>query len=291
MAVLNLYSDNPKDGTTTFDKIRFYEATDSSGTGATLIQTSSIDTTTITLIDPGFTKYTYPSGDTAKFYASTFYDSTNLIETDKSTYEQGGEDRWDTLFKNSMQDTTSTVWTAADRLRFKEDALEALYPDLFRITVDTSLTIDLTSGAEQYERTVPYGIIEISEIGIGDVDNTTSRFKVVSSSNWKVEGNLIHFKSLAGFSDGETIRLVCSKKFQSVGEVPKKWDGMIMDHLRMNAYIKLADDYPRFLTYARMQGGTKVSFENLRVHAREFERKFKDRKAEFAETMMPSNTI
>jgi len=291
MAVLKLYSDNPKDGTTSFDKVRFYEATDSDGTGATLLATVDIDTATITPIDPGFTVYSHTSGDTAKFYASTWYNSTSTLETEKSDYEQGDQDRWDTMFKNSLQDTASAVWSAADRKRFKEDALEALFPDLYRIAIDTSLSIDLTTDAEEYEYTLPSGIIDVSEVGVGDVDNITTRFKVVSAQNWTLEANVLHFKKLSQFADAEAIRLLCSKKFQAVGEVPKKWDSMIMDHLRMNAYIKLADDYPRFLTYSRLQGGTKVSFENLRVHAREFERKFRDRKSEFAETMLPTTTI
>jgi hypothetical protein len=42
----------------------------------------------------------------------------------------------------------------------------------------------------------------------------------------------------------------------------------------MQAYLDLADDFPRFKEWAQLQEGSKVSFENLRVHAREFERKF-----------------
>ena len=290
MAVIRLYSDNPKDGTTTFDQVEFYEADDSDGSNATLLSTEDIDTSGINPLDSGFTHYLCIFGDTDKYYASKWKQSSSGDKTSYSTWVQGGQDRWDEMFMNELQDTASAVWSSTDRQFFKEKALEALFPELFRIVIDTSLSIDKTSGAEEYTYTVPEGIMEITEVGIGDVDNITTQFKVVHPDNWKFERNLLHFNSLAGFSDDEAIRLVAGKKFMEVGEVPKKYDPLVMDHLRMSAYIKLADDFPRFLKWGKLQKGTKVSFENLRVHAREFERKFREERERLHELMMGALT-
>jgi hypothetical protein len=287
MSIIKLYSKNPSDGTTTFDQVRFYEATDSSGTGATLITAVDIDATTTSQIDSGYTTNTYSSGDTAKYYASTYYDSTTLIETDYSDWVQGGQDRWDTKFMTEMDDSSSEVWSIALRSEFKKDALNALYPDFFREVIDTSLTIQNEAGNQQFVYTVPFGIFSISEVGIGNVDtvsSTSSRnFVQVKNDYWTFEKNKLHFHTLAGLNHGDTIRLIANQKFLSVGEVPEYLDSLALLHMKMDAYAKLADDFPRFKTWARLQKGTRVSFENLRVHAREFERKFKEMKAELKE--------
>jgi len=286
MAVLKLYANNPNDGTTTFDKIKWYEATDSSGTGATALQSggsdveTDIDTTTAEPIHPGFTTYTYYSGNTAKYYASTWYNSSTTAETGYSDWVQGGLDRWDTKFMQEMEDGSGTVWDSDTREEFKTNTLEELWPDFYRNVIDTSLTIENESNSVTYEYTVPYGIFQISEVGVGTVNTTSSSssrdFEKVKHDYWTFERNKLHFHNMSGLNDGETIRLIGQKKFLSVGEVPEHLDPMCMLDLKKQAYLYLADDFPRFKKWSRMQEGTKVSFENLRVHAREFERKFND---------------
>lgn len=281
MAIIKLYSDNPKDGSTSFDKIRFYEANDNTGAAASLVATVSIDSTTVTPLNPGYTTYVHNTGSLTKYYASTYYNSTTLNESSYSTWVLGGTDRWDTMFMSEMQDTSSTVWTATDRASFKKKALEALYPDFFRNVIDTSISAVNSSPNITYTYTVPFGIFSISEVGYGNL-NTTSivsrSFKVVKREYWKFEKNVLHFDPLPPFSNGDTIRLVAQKKYIEIGEVPEYLDPLVMEHMRMSAYIKMADDFPRFLTWSKLQQGTKVSFENLRVHAREFERRFTDMK-------------
>ena len=289
MAILKLYAENPKDGTSTFSHVEFYEANDGNGSGATLLSTEAIDVTNLSPIDPGFTSYTHTSGSTAKYYATKYKNSSGNT-TDYSDWVLGGQDRWDEMFKQELADTAEAVWSSTDRAYFKEKALEALFPELQRIVIDNSLTIDKTAGAEEYTYSIPSGVVEIFEVGVGDVDNVDSTFKIVVSDNWKVEQNKLHFLSLASIDDALPIRLVVSKKFLEVGEVPSKYDPLVMNHLRMSAYIRLADDFPRFKEWAKLQQGTKVSFENLRVHAREFERKFKDDLAKKAEVLMASLT-
>jgi hypothetical protein len=284
--IIKLSVKNPDDGTTTFDQIRFYEADDSSGSGASLLNTSDVDTVNITPVDPGNTTYSHTTGSTSKYYAARYYNSSSGNISDYTTWTLGGEDRWDIMFENELQDTANAVWTAADLKRYKKRALNALYPDLYRIVIDTSLTMDLTSGAEEYEYTLPFGVFDVSEVGTGDVDNIDSTFKVTANDNWKVENNILHFTNISEYSDGDTIRLVAAKKFLSVGEVPEIYDELVMYHLRMSAYLRLADDYPRYLTFAKLQKGTAVSFENLRVHAREFERKFEEGKARMSGVML-----
>lgn len=291
MSFIKLYAKNPKDGTDTFDKVRFYEATDNAGTGATLLQAVDIATTNISPIDVGNTSYTYPTGSTSKYYASTLYDSVLDVETDYSTWVQGGQDRWDLKFSEELNDSDGEVWDSDLRERFKEDALNALYPDFFREVIDESLTIANENDNQQYTYTVPMGIFAISEVGIGetDTDSTNTRdFTQVKNDYWTFEKNKLHFHSLSGLTHGYPIRLIASKKYLSVGEVPDYLDQLAITHMRMSAYTRLADDYPRFQTWARLQQGTKVSFENLRVHAREFERKFKELKAEVKDNQYSS---
>jgi hypothetical protein len=289
MAVIKLYSDNPKDGTTTFDKVRFYEANDINGTGATLIATVDIDTSNVNVVDSGFTSRVYNGGSTSKFYASSWYNSGNGIETDKSDYVQGGQDRMDTRFMNELQDTPSAVWTSGDRQRFKEAVLEALYPDFFYDTIDTSLSITNNSTNRYFQYTLPFGIFNISEVGIGKLnDQANQPFKIVLSDYWVIDQNKLIFRTLDGLANGYQIRLVCSKKYLEIGEVPTRLDPLMMYHLRMNAYLKLADDYPRFLTWARLQKGTKVTFESLRVHAKNFENMFNTEKEKMKDLLRSS---
>lgn len=273
---------NPNDGTTTFDQVKFYEATDSSGTGSTLLTTVSISTTYRYQINPGFTAYTYTSGSTSKYYAAKYYNSTSGILSDYTTWTLGGLDRWDTMFMNDLADTSSAVWSATDRALYKQWALEALYPDIHHEVIDTSLTLD-NDTSPSYTYSVPYGIFMITEVGVGDVDNSTSTFVTLHPDNWRFEGGKLHLLSIPSSESSATIRLIGRKKYLEVGEVPERFDSFILYHLKMSAYLKLADDFPRFKTWAQLQEGTKVSFENLRVHAREFERKFKEGKAEVRE--------
>jgi len=287
MAIIKMSVPNPLDGTTSFDKVRFYEATDSSGTGATLLSTETIDTSYRNQIDPGYTSYTYTSGYTTRYYAAKYYNSVNNNTTDYTTWTLGGKDRWDTMFETSMDDSANAVWSQETLATFKKWALEALYPDLYRQIIDTSLTLDYDS-TPSYTYTLPYGVFHVSEVGVGDVQNLTSSFKIVHSDNWTVENSTLHFKSLSGLPDQGTIRLIAHKKFLEVGEVPERYDHFVLYHMKMNAYLYLADDFPRFKEWARLQEGTKVSFENLRVHAREFERKFESGKAEVRELNYPA---
>lgn len=292
MSIIKLFSKNPIDGVTTFDKIRFYEATDSSGTGATLIATIAINTANISQIDQGNSEYTFSSGSITKYYASTFYDSTTDVETDYSDWMLGGQDRWDDKFKSEMDDSSGVVWSSSLREEFKKDALNALYPDFFREVIDETLSIQNESDSQTYVYTVPFGIFNVSEVGIGNTDTTSSTsvrdFRTLKHDYWTFEKNKLHIHSLSGLDDGETIRLIASKKYVTVGEVPEHLDALIMLHMKMNAYLNLADDYPRFQTWGRLQTGTKVSFENLRVHAREFERKFREMKAELKQNSYSS---
>lgn len=279
MAVIKHYSDNPKDGLTTFDKVRFYSATDSSGTGATLIGTEDIDVTTTSPISPGYTTYVDTAGNLTKYYASAWYDSTTATESTKSDYVLAGQDRWDTMFQNEMQDTDGVVWSTADRKLFKAKALEALFPDFYRQIIDETLTVVNSGTTVTYIYTVPFGIFSISEVGYGDINQTSTvnrDFKTIKPAYWKFEKNQLRFESLPPWQDGDSIRLVGLKKYLSIGEVPTYLDPLVMEHLRMSAYTKMADDYPRFLKWSQLQQGTRVSFENLRVHAREFERRFND---------------
>lgn len=288
MAIIKISAPNPNDGTTTFDSVRFYEATDSSGTGASLLSTSTIDTTLRQQIDPGITTYTYTSGSTTKYYAAKYYNSSSGISSDYTTWVLGGKDRWDTMFENDLGDTSNAVWTQADIARYKGWALEALYPDLYRQVIDTSLTLD-NDTSPSYTYTVPFGIFHISEVGVGDVQNSTSTFTILHPDNWTFENSTLHLKSVPSSESSATIRLIAHKKYLEVGEVPERFDRFVNYHLRMSAYLRLADDFPRFKKWAQLQEGTKVSFENLRVHAREFERKFVEGKAEVRELLFPSH--
>jgi len=292
MSVIKLYSENPKDGTDTFNVVHFYEADDNVGTGSNLIVTVDIDLSTINPTSPGFTSKVYPTGSTSKYYASTWYSSITLSETQKSDWVLGGTDRWDSRFMNELKDTAGAVWDSTTRAYFKDSALESLYPQFTLETVDTSLTVVNNSTTQTKTYTVPFGIFHISEVGIGDPDDETNYpFAVVNPDNWQFEKNLLRFNSLSGMNDGYPLRLVCAKKYTEVGEVPQKLDQVVLLHMKMDAYLNLADDYPRFLTWAKLQAGTKVSFENLRVHAREFERKFEKEKDRLADMFSSEQRI
>lgn len=287
MSVIKISMPNPNDGTTTFNQVKFYEADDADGTNASNINTSAIDTTYRQQIDPGFTTYTYTTGSTSKYYAASYYNSSSAVESDKTDYVLGGKDRWDSMFENEMDDTANAVWAQADIARFKKWALEALYPSLFRQVIDTSLTLDNDS-APSYTYDLPFGIFNVSEVAVGDIDNSTSTFKVIRPDKWSIENGKLHFYSIPASESSATIRLIASKKYLEVGEVPERYDRIAMHHMKMSAYMNMSEDFPRFKTWAQLQEGTKVSFENLRVQAREFERKFRVELAEVADNLYPT---
>lgn len=292
MAVVKIYSTNPTDRISTFDKTRFYEATDNVGTGKTLIETDDIDLTNSDLLNPGFTALIYTTGSLSKYYGASWYNSISGAETNPSSWVQGGQSRWDTQFMNEMKDTTSTIWSATDRETFKKATVEALYPDLYRQVIDTSLLIVNNDTNQTYQYTVPFGIFAISEIGVGNVDKTSivdRDFKQLQSNDWKFEGNTIKLESLSGLTDGDKIRLVASKKYLDVGEVPERLDFLAMLYMRMSAFLQMADDYPRYKKWAQLQVGSKVSFAELRVHAREYERKFNEQKARVRDLTLASS--
>lgn len=292
MSVIKLFTENPKDGITSFDQIKFYEATDALGTGATAIATVNIDLSALNPTSPGFTSYIFVTGSTSRYYASTWYNSITATETDKSPWVLGGTDRWDTRFMNELDDTAGAVWDATTRGYFKDSALESLYPEFSYETIDTSLVVVNDSTTQTKSYAVPFGIYHISEVGIGNPNNElTYPFVVVTPGNWQFEKNQLRFNDLAGLTDDFPIRLVCAKKYTEVGEVPEKLDQIAILHMKMDAYLYLADDFPRFKTWAKLQAGTKVSFENLRVHAREFERKFEKEKKRLADMMASEERI
>ena len=287
MSIIKSTVFNTNDGTTTFTEVMFYEATDNACTGATLLSTVALDTAGRYQIDPGVTSYTYTSGSTAKFYAAKFSNPTTGILSDFTTWVQGGKDRWDTMFENDLGDSANAVWTAADIARYKQWALDALYPDLYRQVIDTTLTLD-NDDTPSYTYTLPFGIFSVSEVGIGDIQNSTSMFNIIHPDNWTIENSTLHFKQIPSSESSAVIRLIAHKKFMDVGEVPERFDRFVIYHLRMSAYLRLADDFPRFKKWSQYQEGSKVSFENLRVHAREFERKFMEGKAEVRELLYSS---
>lgn len=288
MAVIKISVPNPLDGTTSYNQIRTYEATDSSGTGATLVATVSIDTTTQTAIDPGFTTITYTSGATTKYYAMSYYNSTSTLETGYSDWVLGGQDRWDEMFKKELDDEAGTVWSTETRARFKRHALEALHPGLFRKVIDTSLVID-NDNNPTYTYPLPFGILDVSAVGIGDVNNATSTYQELRRDYWRVEDRTLHLFNIPATESGATIRLLATKKYLEVGEVPERYDEFVLYHLLMSAYTYLSHDFPRFKKWSKLQKGTGVSFENLRVQAREFERKFLDWKNRNAELGYPTD--
>lgn len=291
MSILKHYADNPSDGNTTFNKVRFYRANDALGTGATLIGTSDIDLTTVTPLNPGFTSYNDLAGDLTKYYSATWYDSVSGAESDHSDYVLGGQDRLDTRFMDEMQDNEEEVFSANDRERFKIDAIQALYPDFFRNVIDTSLSVVNLAPDVTYIYTVPFGIFSISEVGYGNLNTTSTEnrnFKLVKTEYWKFEKNQLRFDQLPPWNNNDPIRLVAQKKYLDIGEIPVYLDSLLILHMQMSAYLKLASDFPRFLKWGQLQQGSKVSFENLRVHAREYERKFTDLKKQLKDASLAS---
>jgi len=279
MSVIKLYSDNPDNGIDSFDKIRFYEATDNDGTGATLIATVAINIANVNPIDPGFTSTPYTSGSTTKYYASTWYNSITGAETDKSDWILGGTDRWDTMFRLLMKDTAKTVWADADLAEFKRNAIEALYPEFFYESIDTSLTVVNNSTTKTKSYSLPLGIFNISEVGVGNPnDEDNYPFGIVVASNWNIEQNKLVFGSLSDLTDGYPIRLICSRKYYDVGQVPARLDSLIMLHLRKSAYMQMVDDYPRFLNWSRLQKGTRVTFEGLKLLVNQYDNMFQKEK-------------
>lgn len=290
--VTRLYAENPKNLTDDFSHVKFYDATDSSGSGKALLATVAIDTSNTNPIDSGFTSYLHNTGDNTKYVSASYYynDGATSRETRTSEWVLQGQDRWDTMFKNEMQDSAEAVWDATDRQYFKERALEALFPDFFFEKIDTSLTVDNNSSSQTYQYTLPQGFFYIAEVGIGRPNSqSVQKFVIVTPDNWKVEQNKLMFASLSGLTDDYDIRLVGSKKYMEVGEVPVRLDSLIMIHLRMSAYMQMSDDFPRFLKWSRMQKGTKVSFAEMKEWVKSLDRMFQAEKQRIKSSVMSTS--
>lgn len=292
--ILKLFADNPEDSTlaTGYDQIEFGTASDSAGTAAAGISgIVSVDTTTRGLLTLGYTTKIITNGSATTYYSYRYKNSGTAAVTDWHDWVKGGQDRWDDLFMKDLNDTAEAVWTATDKEQIKMAALESLFPDFFMTVNDTSLTVVNSSTTQTYIYTVPYGIFSISEVAVGNINQTSlvdRTFTIVRPDYWKFENNQLRFDSLAGLTDGYPLRITGNKKYMSIGEVPFRLDQLVKLHMRMGAYLKLADDFPRFLKWGQLQQGTKVSFENLRVHAREYERKFDDLKKQLKDSPLSS---
>ena len=281
MAVIKCFAPNPTDGTATFDKVRFYEADDANGTNAALIATVSISTTEKDLEDRGFTSYLYTTGSTSKYYAASYYNSTSLTETSKGAYIKGGRDRLDDKFLKLMEDTAEAVFDSTSRDRFLEATLEALYPEIQKEVVDTSLAIVKTASADTLLYSIPEGFSIITRVGVGAVE-TESDYAEATTGNWTIEGNKLHFYSIDGYTNADVIRLIGLKKYLAIGEVPERYDPLMLLKMEAEAYRWMAKSYPRFEKWAQLQPGTKVSFENLRVSATNLEGEFMRQKMALA---------
>jgi len=278
MAVIKLFSTNPKDGATTFDKIRFYEANDAEGAGAAKIAEIAVDVSKKTLIDPGFTTYLYTSGSTSKYYASSYYNVGSGTETSKSAWTKGGQNRWDKMLLDWAEDDDEEVFDEDARSLFNKNILERLSPELEETLVNTTLTWD----EDALTYTVPDGISEILEIGIGDVDKA-GEFDEPLSELWSVEGRTLRFtKAPSGVNDGDTMRLIHKRRHEEVGEVPTIYDPLILIGLQAEAYKWMASYYPRFEKFAQLRGGSGVSFEGLRAAAKDLDDEFKVMKLKLA---------
>jgi hypothetical protein len=292
--ILKLFADNPEDASssTGYDQIEFGTASDSSGTGAAAISgVVDVDTTTKGLLTLGYTTKTITNGSASTYYSYRYKNSVTAAVTDWHDWVKGGQDRWDDLFMKDLNDTAEAVWSSTDKQQIKQSALEALWPEFFMTVIDTSLTIVNNSTTQTYVYTVPHGIFAISEVAVGNINQTAlvnRNFSIVKQAYWKFENNQLRFESLSGLTDTYPIRLTANKKYTSIGEIPYRLDELVKLHMRMGAYLKLADDYPRFLKWGQLQQGSKVSFENLRVHAREYERKFNDLKKQLKDSPMAS---
>lgn len=280
MAVLKLFATNPTDGIASFDKIKFYEATDAIGTGSTLITTIAIDLATADINDAGYTVHTYPTADLAKYYAATYYNSVSFVETNKGAYILGARDRVYDKFQKLTGDTTNAVFENNAVVQFREDGIEALFPELQRQVIDETLEITKSSSADTLVYTIPFGLVP-TQVWVGDA-NDDSDF--VQARGWSIEGNKLRFDSIDDFTDEDTIRLIALKKFTNVGEVPEKFDSLLLIHMQGSAYRWMASRYPRYEAYSQLQKGTKVSFENLDGIANKFFTEFDARKLALART-------
>lgn len=275
MSVIKVSAPNPLDGTTTFDQIQHGEANDSAGSGASVINTASIDTTNRDTDNPGTTDYTYTSGSITKYYSSRYKNSTSAVTSDWGPWVKGGKDRWDTQFETEMTDTAEAVWSQDVKAQFKQRVLAKLNEVTGRNAIDTSLVIDNDSTPKN-TYTVPFGFKELTEVGVGDVNNVDSTFKEVTHNNWRFEAGLLHILNLSGLTNALPIRLVGKRKFLEVGDVPEKYDFIVMYGMKHYAYLFLSEDFPRFNKWAQLQSGSRVSFENMRVQAITFNNLFKD---------------
>ena len=278
MSVLPLFAPNPEDGTETFNKVKFFEATDAEGAGATLLATVDIDLTTADVADAGFTKFIHETGDLNKFYSAAYFNSVSSLQSDYGSWMQGGRSRLYRKFQSLMGDTTNSVFPHEANIQFEEDAIEALYPEVQRQEVDTSLTID----EDNLIYTLPRGFSEVTQVGVGDADDPDENFKTVKTGNWEIQEDKLRFMRIRDFNDGDTIRLVAMKKLSKIGEVPEMYDPILLLHMQGSSYRWMSARYPRFEAFSQLQTGSRVSFENLRVTADQFFNEFEKKKIALA---------
>ena len=266
MSVLTLFAPNPEDGIETFDQVKFFEADDAEGGGAVLLTTVDIDLTTSDIADAGFTSFIHETGDLNKFYSAAYFNSISSLQSDYGSWMQGGRSRLYRKFQGLMGDTTNGVFPHEAVIQFEEDAIEALYPEIQRQSVDESLGVD----EDNLIYTLPRGISEVNQVGVGDADDPDGQFEIVSTSGWEIQEDKIRFSNLRKFQDGDVIRLVTFKKYRKTGEVPEMYDPALLLHMQGSSYRWMSARYPRFEAFSQIQKGTGVSFENLRVTAAQF---------------------
>ncbi len=252
---------NPEDLIDTYDQIEIQRNTSNSATGMADIKTDlEISSTYASDLGTGYTPYTDADGVVGThWYRWRYKNSVSGAVSNYSDIFPAGGSILQSRFRRKMRDTNSNdYFFKADEIEdFEEDSVKDLWPiTWFEIYLDNMIVPDGSTEIFAFST----GVTRVNSIEIVSSDGQTQG----EISGWKVRGRYVIFATAP--SSGNTIRVWVEKKFTKPAEVPKGWDSLIINRMRLQAFETLEADRSKFYKYnsiAKPEGGSLPSLDRI----------------------------
>lgn len=248
---------NPRDLTTTYDRIEIERDTVSTGATMANITTVTIDTSYASDLGPGYTSYTDANGTVGThYYRFRYKNNTSGAVSSYSDIWLAGTTVIHSRFRRLMRDTNSNAYyfTSDDVDDYLVHSIESLWPATWYETYsDTMIVPDGTTEIFNFS----VGVTRISKIDFVD-SNGNNLGNLV---NWEPRNRMVAFDYAP--KSGITVRVWLEKMFLKLSEVPEVWDSYLIDFMKLQAYQALEADRSRYYKYTTVANPKEGSLPQL----------------------------
>lgn len=253
-----LYLRNPDDGVSTYDQVKVYRSSSQNGTYA-LLNTMSIDQTTIADGVPGYTQVTDADGTVDNWYKFLYYNSVSTLTSNYSESFQGGTTELDAKIRRRMKDTNvNKYYFDNDEIGDARDlAIQSLYPHTW---IDTTHDV-VISDSNKTGITLPQYIARVDTIKIYDSESNLIGNNYLGF--YKV-GNKLYPQT--EFPTGYTFRIIYTKAYTQPAECPEHFTPYLLDIAQIELLKVMETGRMRYYKYTssvRPEGGNIPSLNRI----------------------------